>query len=174
MCHDCGLQYSGMFLATLDIEIIYFCRPTRLICLVYSIPKLESRTLMRQVIYSSHILPKLACGRFMVELTTRSRCVRAKRFAFCLLGHVIWINDCPFTDKSCAIWYLNSTVITMQEWVWQLPILEAILCQDPHVQSAVFFGNGRFQNGVIIDPKKEFAFDPKDEHRLIEFRNSIW
>ncbi len=44
-----------------------------------------------------------------------------------------------------------------------ISLLEGILAQDPHVLSAVMFGRGRFQNGVLIDPKPEFAFDPKDE-----------
>ncbi|KAI9464124.1 acetyl-CoA synthetase-like protein [Lactarius psammicola] len=52
--------------------------------------------------------------------------------------------------------------------------LEGILAQDPHIQSTVMFGRGRFQNGVLIDPKPQFAFDPKDEVKLEEFRNLIW
>ncbi|OBZ76703.1 Linear gramicidin synthase subunit D [Grifola frondosa] len=52
--------------------------------------------------------------------------------------------------------------------------LENILCQDPHIHSTIMFGRGRFQNGVLIDPKKEFAFDPKDTTRLQQFRNMIW
>ena len=36
------------------------------------------------------------------------------------------------------------------------------------------FGRGQFQNGVIVDPRKEFAFDPKDEMRLAKYRNAIW
>ncbi|KAI0249337.1 acetyl-CoA synthetase-like protein [Lactifluus subvellereus] len=52
--------------------------------------------------------------------------------------------------------------------------LEGILAQDPHVQSAVMFGRGRFQNGVLIDPKPQFAFDPKDKAKLEAFRQLIW
>ncbi|KAI0060400.1 acetyl-CoA synthetase-like protein [Artomyces pyxidatus] len=52
--------------------------------------------------------------------------------------------------------------------------LEAILVRDPHIAAAVMFGRGRFQNGVLIEPEKEFAFDPVDEQRLGEFRNKIW
>ncbi|ETW76160.1 tridomain enzyme adenylation-thiolation-dehydrogenase [Heterobasidion irregulare TC 32-1] len=52
--------------------------------------------------------------------------------------------------------------------------LEAILVRDTHVASAIMFGRGRFQNGVLIEPKKEFAFDPRDEVKLAEFRNIIW
>ena len=36
------------------------------------------------------------------------------------------------------------------------------------------FGRGRFQNGVLIDPKPQFAFDPKDEAKLEAFRELIW
>ncbi|KAJ8508691.1 hypothetical protein ONZ45_g9065 [Pleurotus djamor] len=50
--------------------------------------------------------------------------------------------------------------------------LETILAQDPHVATAIMFGRGRFQNGVLIQPREEF--DPKDEIRLAEFRNQIW
>ncbi|KAI0272871.1 acetyl-CoA synthetase-like protein [Russula aff. rugulosa BPL654] len=51
--------------------------------------------------------------------------------------------------------------------------LEGILTQDPHILSAVMFGRGRFQNGVLIDPKPQFAFDPKDEAKLENFRTLI-
>ncbi|OBZ74288.1 L-aminoadipate-semialdehyde dehydrogenase large subunit [Grifola frondosa] len=50
--------------------------------------------------------------------------------------------------------------------------LEAILLQDPHIVAALMFGRGRFQNGVLIQPKE--PFDPKDERRVEEFRNTIW
>ena len=36
------------------------------------------------------------------------------------------------------------------------------------------FGRGRFQNGVLIDPKPQSAFDPKDEAKLEAFRKLIW
>jgi hypothetical protein len=36
------------------------------------------------------------------------------------------------------------------------------------------FGRGRFQNGVIVLPKPEYAFNPSDEQRLSAFRNEIW
>ncbi|KAI0045616.1 acetyl-CoA synthetase-like protein [Auriscalpium vulgare] len=52
--------------------------------------------------------------------------------------------------------------------------LEGILNQDRHVMAAVMFGRGKPQNGVIIDPKPQYAFDPQDEQKLIEFRNAIW
>ncbi|KAI0062574.1 acetyl-CoA synthetase-like protein [Artomyces pyxidatus] len=52
--------------------------------------------------------------------------------------------------------------------------LESILAQDSHILSAVMFGRGKFQNGVIVDPRPQFVFDPKDEQALVEFRNVIW
>ncbi|KAJ7449028.1 hypothetical protein B0H11DRAFT_2079248 [Mycena galericulata] len=52
--------------------------------------------------------------------------------------------------------------------------LESILNQDPHVLSSVMFGRGRFQAGVIVDPKPAFKFDPSDSVKLAEFRNKIW
>ena len=52
--------------------------------------------------------------------------------------------------------------------------LEGILAQDPYILSAVMFGRARFQNGVLIDPKPQFAFDPKDEAKLENFRTLIW
>jgi len=51
---------------------------------------------------------------------------------------------------------------------------ESILNGDPHVKSAVMFGRGRFNPGVIIDPKPEFVFNPEDQEKLAEFRNRIW
>ncbi|KAI1791373.1 acetyl-CoA synthetase-like protein [Ganoderma leucocontextum] len=50
--------------------------------------------------------------------------------------------------------------------------LEAILLQDPHVFACLMFGRGRFQNGILIQPKE--GFDPCDEVKLEEYRNKIW
>lgn len=36
------------------------------------------------------------------------------------------------------------------------------------------FGRGKFNPGVIIDPRPAFAFDPADEQKLVDFRNKIW
>jgi hypothetical protein len=49
---------------------------------------------------------------------------------------------------------------------------ENILNQDPHVSASVIFGRGRFQAGVIVDPKNKF--DPSDPLKLAQFRNLIW
>lgn len=54
------------------------------------------------------------------------------------------------------------------------PISENLLNQDPHVLSSVMFGRGRFNAGVLVDPKPEFKFDPADSIKLAEFRNKIW
>ncbi|KAI0651021.1 acetyl-CoA synthetase-like protein [Trametes meyenii] len=50
--------------------------------------------------------------------------------------------------------------------------MEAILLQDPNISSAIIFGRGRFQNGIIIQPQK--PFDPSDQAKLEGFRNKIW
>ncbi|KAH9911783.1 acetyl-CoA synthetase-like protein [Epithele typhae] len=50
--------------------------------------------------------------------------------------------------------------------------LEAILLQDPRVYACLMFGRGRFQNGILVQPKEEF--DPRDEPRVERFRNEIW
>ncbi|EEB98510.1 hypothetical protein MPER_01965 [Moniliophthora perniciosa FA553] len=53
--------------------------------------------------------------------------------------------------------------------------LESILNQDPLVQSSVIFGRGQFQAGALIQPAKEWQFDPEmDQDRVGEFRNKIW
>ena len=51
---------------------------------------------------------------------------------------------------------------------------EKILMTDPHVSGAIMFGRGRFNVGVLIAPAEEFAFDPRDEKKLSEYRNLIW
>ena len=52
--------------------------------------------------------------------------------------------------------------------------LEKILGDDPHVSGAVVFGQGRFNCGVLVCPKAEWAFDPADEEKLAEYRARIW
>ena len=46
--------------------------------------------------------------------------------------------------------------------------------RDPFVSGAVIFGRGRFQCGVIVEPKEPYKFDPKDMKKLVEFRSFIW
>ena len=38
----------------------------------------------------------------------------------------------------------------------------------------LMFGQGKFQNGVLIEPKPEYKFDSQDAKKLEEFRNKIW
>ncbi|OBZ65541.1 2-succinylbenzoate--CoA ligase, chloroplastic/peroxisomal [Grifola frondosa] len=52
--------------------------------------------------------------------------------------------------------------------------LEAILSTDPHIAGAVIFGKGKFQNGVLVEPKEDFGFDPEEQSKLAEFRMKIW
>ncbi|KAH8099950.1 acetyl-CoA synthetase-like protein [Cristinia sonorae] len=52
--------------------------------------------------------------------------------------------------------------------------LELILNQDPHIKASVIFGRGKFNAGVLVDPKPEYQFDPADTDKLAEFRNLIW
>ncbi|EKM49937.1 uncharacterized protein PHACADRAFT_213717 [Phanerochaete carnosa HHB-10118-sp] len=52
--------------------------------------------------------------------------------------------------------------------------LEKILCTDPRVQAAVMFGRGKFNAGVLIDPRPPHKFDPADQDKLADFRNLIW
>ena len=51
---------------------------------------------------------------------------------------------------------------------------ESMMKKDPHIAASVMFGHGRFQAGILVKPKGEFAFDPVDEVALAEFRNKIW
>ncbi|KAK0219250.1 NRPS-like enzyme [Armillaria fumosa] len=52
--------------------------------------------------------------------------------------------------------------------------VKAALLGDKHISGAVMFGRGKFQPGVLVQPSAEFAFDPKDMKRLIEYRSLIW
>ncbi|KAH9841046.1 uncharacterized protein C8Q71DRAFT_890574 [Rhodofomes roseus] len=52
--------------------------------------------------------------------------------------------------------------------------LENMLNQDPHVLASVMFGRGRFQAGILVDPRPQHRVDPADETKLAEFRNMIW
>nr|VWP02499.1 M protein type 1 [Ganoderma boninense] len=52
--------------------------------------------------------------------------------------------------------------------------IENIIREDRHVQNCVVFGQGRFQNGVLIQPKEDYKFDPQDVTALAHFRNMIW
>jgi hypothetical protein len=51
---------------------------------------------------------------------------------------------------------------------------EGILRQHPRVAAAVMFGRGRFQNGVLLELKPGYEFDPKNQEKLAEFKDSLW
>ena len=42
------------------------------------------------------------------------------------------------------------------------------------VMGAVVFGRGREQAGVLVEPRPDFAIDPKDEAAVVAFRNEVW
>ncbi|XP_006463297.1 hypothetical protein AGABI2DRAFT_120116 [Agaricus bisporus var. bisporus H97] len=50
--------------------------------------------------------------------------------------------------------------------------LENIFIQDKNIATAIMFGHGRFQNGVLVQPAE--PFDPADETKFIAFKNLIW
>ncbi|TFK79675.1 acetyl-CoA synthetase-like protein [Polyporus arcularius HHB13444] len=52
--------------------------------------------------------------------------------------------------------------------------LEKIINDDPHVKCSIMFGRGKFQNGVLIEPTEDYAFDPSDVKKLEVYRNKIW
>jgi long-subunit acyl-CoA synthetase (AMP-forming) len=52
--------------------------------------------------------------------------------------------------------------------------MENIINKDPRVGHAVMFGRGKFEAGVLIQPKPEYSFDPSDEKQVEAFREEIW
>lgn len=77
--------------------------------------------------------------------------------------------------------YVQTNPVPLGKWIMLIGDFicahfasESIFCQHPYVKLALMFGRGRFQNGVLIAPKKEYEFDPSDETKLADFRNSIW
>lgn len=42
------------------------------------------------------------------------------------------------------------------------------------VSSAIMFGRGQSQPGIIIELTPECAIDPNDESALIAMRNTVW
>lgn len=56
-----------------------------------------------------------------------------------------------------------------------VPVLqEDYLNSVPMVSSAIMFGRGRSQPGVIIELTPAHAIDPKDESALVAVRNKLW
>ncbi|EED77357.1 predicted protein, partial [Postia placenta Mad-698-R] len=52
--------------------------------------------------------------------------------------------------------------------------LEEILRKDPYVSDCIIFGRGRFQAGVLVQPRSEIRPDTSDDARVAGFRNKIW
>ena len=46
--------------------------------------------------------------------------------------------------------------------------------QDPHIQAAVMFGRGRFQNGIIVEPSAEYTLDLRNDSQVEKFKDAIW
>ncbi|TCD65346.1 putative NRPS-like protein biosynthetic cluster [Steccherinum ochraceum] len=66
-------------------------------------------------------------------------------------------------------------VITLSTAEKVVPIpQEGYLHTAPLIAGAVMFGRGRSQPGVLIEPKPEYAIDPKDSKAVAEFRNKVW
>lgn len=53
-------------------------------------------------------------------------------------------------------------------------IAERGVNEDPLVQDSIVFGNGKFQNGVLVQPTPESSIDPSNEGAVAMFRNLIW
>lgn len=51
---------------------------------------------------------------------------------------------------------------------------EEILNTDVRVKAAIMFGRGRFQNGVLIEPKAEYSIDPENVDQVEAFKTAIW
>ncbi|KAI0700690.1 acetyl-CoA synthetase-like protein [Cerioporus squamosus] len=53
-------------------------------------------------------------------------------------------------------------------------ITEHIINEDPHVASCILFGEGKLQNGVLIEPGQDIHVVSGDPHSLMSYRNKIW
>ncbi|KAK0205437.1 acetyl-CoA synthetase-like protein [Desarmillaria ectypa] len=52
--------------------------------------------------------------------------------------------------------------------------IESVLARDPHVIAGLYFGHGRFQNGLLVQLKPQFVFHPSDQASVIKYRSVIW
>ncbi|KAG7442861.1 acetyl-CoA synthetase-like protein [Guyanagaster necrorhizus] len=53
-------------------------------------------------------------------------------------------------------------------------LLESVLARDPHVKAGLYFGHGRFQNGLLVQLKPQYIFPPSDQASVIKYRSVIW
>ncbi|CDO73876.1 hypothetical protein BN946_scf185016.g33 [Trametes cinnabarina] len=52
--------------------------------------------------------------------------------------------------------------------------LEIIINADPQIKVSMIFGQGRFQNGVLVQPSESSVFERSDAKQLEKYRNTIW
>ncbi len=51
---------------------------------------------------------------------------------------------------------------------------EAVLNQSSYVDSCIMFGRGRVQNGVLVQLKTDYSFEPHDKDAVEKYRALIW
>ena len=86
-------------------------------------------------------------------------------------------NDSVITNACEASVYRIAQDIKATDRFWMKGepySLHHMLNQDPLIESAVIFGRGRFQCGVLVQPSREHAFDSSDTEKLIQYRKGIW
>lgn len=74
-------------------------------------------------------------------------------------------------DKSCADGSVKQMLLLIST---PEKLSETIMNRHPAILSAVMFGRGHFQTGILVEPVAEYSFDPNELDRLAEFRNLIW
>ena len=52
-------------------------------------------------------------------------------------------------------------------------ILENFIVEHPMVHSAIMFGHGRYNAGVLIDLEDGYKIDPTDPKQVEEMRNKL-
>ncbi|KAI6042367.1 male sterility protein-domain-containing protein, partial [Pisolithus marmoratus] len=52
--------------------------------------------------------------------------------------------------------------------------MESVIRSSRYVSGVCMFGRGRFQTGVLVEPRPEYAIDVEDHKQAVEFRNLIW
>ncbi|KAF7340998.1 Acetyl-CoA synthetase-like protein [Mycena sanguinolenta] len=66
-------------------------------------------------------------------------------------------------------------VITMANGEKTVPgPMEELILTCPSIDATIIFGRERSQIGVLIEPTRDYAIDPRDEHQLVNYRNLIW
>ena len=81
-------------------------------------------------------------------------------------------------DPHCATLYSIGRlddVIVLSSGEKLVPVAqENFLSARPLIKGAVMFGRGQNEPGLLLEPTLEAAFDPKDEEKLIKYRNAVW